>query len=385
MKYSKVIASILATLGILMPVTAFAAEFMAPPREGSGSIVAPASETKRNLYIVGGSVTVDSNIEGDVYAAGSTVTINGPVSQDVVAAGGTVVINSPVAGDVRVAGGTVQINAPIAGDLLMAGGTVNVSSKSNIGRDLIVGAGDLHLDAVVNGGVRAAGGDLAFNSEVKGDMYLASQDQVAFGPNSRVGGKAIFKLKNDPRIDGAAVFASSPEISKMNQRSAGDAGKAILGGLWIKLLAAILSALVFVWLFPGFVKSVLDKARQTTATSLGIGVLLAISLPILAILTFVVLIGYKIGFLIMAVYFATWFLASILGGIGLGAWLMTLLSSRKEAWGHEWKVDWQAAVLGAAVLSLISLIPVVGWVICALVSLTAFGTIMRLLWEKRGA
>src|SRR3989338_2799268 len=85
--------------------SAVAAEFRAPNRQSGGNLTLSTTETYRNLYTVGGTVIVNSTVQGDIYVAGGTVSIDGVVEQDVTVAGGTVSVNNKVGGDVRAVGG----------------------------------------------------------------------------------------------------------------------------------------------------------------------------------------------------------------------------------------------------------------------------------------
>src|SRR3989344_7437034 len=180
--------------------TTFAAEFAAPTKDGDPNVTISASETHKNLYVVGANVTANGKIEGDLYAAGGMVSVIGDVADDLNVGGGSLSISGQVGGDARIAGGNITISSPIGGDLLVAGGNISITEKSSIGGDLVIGGGNIILDAPVKGGIIAGAGNITINSKVEGDVRIYSsgsrgknQGIVVFGPKAEVMGKITHK------------------------------------------------------------------------------------------------------------------------------------------------------------------------------------------------
>lgn len=382
MKIHKIIIASALVLGLAMPAMAvLAAEFIAADPEGSGNIVLPVGQNHKNLYVAGGSVSVDSAVLGDLFVAGGTITVNGPVEADVVVVGGTVILNAPVSGDVRAAGGTLQINSSVAGDVLLGGGTVNLSSKASVGQDLVVGAGMLQLDAPVGGSVKVAGGDIFLNSKVNGNVKIFSEDNITFGPTSDIAGKTMIKFSGEPVIKDGAKFASQPEIEKIvkSKWNKGFIGK----GFWLGFLSSIFAALLLLWIFPRFVDAVVQRAHFGVGKNLATGLISAIVWPFIVIIAIITLLGLWAGLTFAFIGVALIFIVKTLTDLFFGAWLLSKLSGKKAGKENVVRVDWQAAVLGAAVLTLIGLIPIFGWLVFAALNLVTFGALLRVVWDKR--
>src|SRR6185369_10600939 len=89
-------------LGLMVASTVYAAEFIAPEKGGNGNISVPTSAVHKNLYVAGGSVTIDSNVAGDLFVGGGMVTVNGSVEKDLFVGGGNISLNGQVGDDLRV-------------------------------------------------------------------------------------------------------------------------------------------------------------------------------------------------------------------------------------------------------------------------------------------
>ena len=77
--------------------------------------------------IAGGTVDIDTPVQGNLYVAGGHVTITAPVTGNARIAGGAVNIAGNIGGKLAVAGGTVKIDAPVAGNATVSGGVLELA------------------------------------------------------------------------------------------------------------------------------------------------------------------------------------------------------------------------------------------------------------------
>jgi hypothetical protein len=357
----------LVAVALFLPSVAGAAEFIKPAHKND-NVVLGTTETHKNLYTIGGTVTVNSTIQGDIVAAAGTITMDGPVEGDVLVMGGTVTINNTIGGDVRVAGGTVTINAQVGGDVLALGGTIILSEKSQVGGDVTAAGGTLTLNAPVLGKVWVCGGAVTINSKVDGPVVVKRSDTVTFGPKAQVAGAIKIQAKNDPVVQEGAQIASI-DFQRMEHR-AGYA-KGIVLGIVISLLASILVALVFAWVAPRRLEGLVAQVKGRFWVNAGIGVATLIVTPIVAVILFVIGVGFQIGLILMFGYLFAVAIAWVVGMLWTGSWVYQLLTKSATL-----VINWKTAVLGAVVFVLIKFIPVVGALFCFIVMLAAFGQIL---------
>ena len=169
-------------LGVLlfgMAGSAMAADFATATGKDANVLVG-ASETHKNLYAVGGNVTVNGNTTGDLTAAGGSVTVSGDVEKDLLLAGGTLNLSGTIGANAKIAGGNIFITGPVKGDLAVAGGNINLTGKSSVDGDLLAAGGSITIDAPVKGNVKIAGGNVIINSKIDGSLDVKS-GSLSFG------------------------------------------------------------------------------------------------------------------------------------------------------------------------------------------------------------
>lgn len=367
-------AAFLLSAVLILPV-AQAAEFLVPIEGGDGNIVVPSTQTHKNLYTAGSTVTLEGPTTGDLYAAGGTLVISGNVETDANLAGGTIVLNSDAGGDVRAAGGTININGKVGGDLIVFGGTVTLGDLSAVSGDLIVNGGTVTVNGPVSGAVLINAGTVTVNSALAGSVKIRAHQQLTFGPLARVGTVDHTGPKEATLQDGAQVGTVNFQEKAQREGSRHNWGGILTLTFLLKLLAWLAAALVLLQFVPGRIRAVTDSMHKSPWANLGVGFLALVVTPILAIILLVTVIGYYIA-LILGVAYAFFLLVSCLAAaIFTGALIVKWLTKKDHL-----HLDWQAATIGVVVFALLGFIPVVGWLIVAVLSLMAFGGFVR--WSR---
>lgn len=348
-----------------------AAEFLTPTTpNGSLNITEP----RRNLYAAGGSVTVNSNMAGDLFVAGGNLNVNGAVEQDLFAAGGSVNLAGQVGGDLRTAGGNITISGDIGGDLLAAGGNLQITNQSSVSGDLVVSGGSVNLEAPVNGNVTIASGDAVINSTINGRVFVRS-GRLTFGPQSVVTNQIVYFGQNAAEVQqGARVSSIEFHQTTTGARNAGRTMASVL--LDTLALFAATWVVARIWRRP--VETVSDLSLSDPWPSLGIGLVALLLFPIVAIVLFITVVGYYLGLLTLAAYFLMLLLTGILTAIYVG-----LLLFRWFRRGRDSRVTWAKILLGAFVVRLLLLIPVVGWILVLIISLISLGSLVRTAFRRR--
>lgn len=366
---------------LLLPSVAGAAEFV-KPADSRGNLVLSTTETHRNLYAAGGTVTVNSTTQGDLVVAGGTLTVDGTVESDAMVAGGTVTLNNAIGGDVRSAGGTVTINSQVAGDVLAAGGTLVLSEKSRIGGDVSVAGGTVTIDAPIAGNLLVASGDVTINSKIGGTVSIRGGKSVTFGPKAEIAKTVTVRAENQPVVkDGAKVPTIDYTHTTASASGWSIARVVVLGGI-IWILAYLLVALVFTWMAPKRTQNFITQVHNRFWINSAIGFGALVALPIIVVILFVVLVGYELALVLLAGYVFAVVVAWVLSMIWVGSWVYQLAFKR----GQPLMVNWQVAVIGALIFTLIRFVPILGSLFCAMVFLACFGQLLvsakRALVEK---
>lgn len=369
----KKIGLILSLAAVLVVATpAFAAEFIAPEKDNKqGNIVLNQVESHKNVYVVGASVTNNSDVLGDLYAAGGKIVVAGTVEQDVTVAGGDISLEASIGGDVRAAGGDIRIRSQIGGDVLVGAGNVIFDEKSLVGGDLYVGAGNVTIDGPVKGTLKIGGGEVVINSIVSGPVEVWSDGSLTFGPKAEVTGSIKYHGTKEAVVKEGARISSIELLPFMHAgRSTGD--KAM--GAFMTFLSLALFALVIATSFKPKTKVLVSVMQTRFWSSFGIGLLIAILGPIIAIILLLTQIGAYLGVVVIFSYGLLFALACSLATIFVGGMVMRYLAKREDL-----LVGWQSAVVGAFIVTLLCFIPYVGDLIAVILGLLAVGGTARLL------
>ena len=102
-----------------------------------------------------------------------------------------------------------------------------------------------------------------------------------------------------------------------------------------------------------------------------------VAAPVAAVILIASLLGSFVGFFILILYVLATFLASVYAAVTAGSLLSKWI--RKTV-----IVDWKWVVFGAVALLILTLVPIVGWLITCAIFLAAFGTLVSFEKDKVG-
>jgi len=390
-------ASALLTGSLLLSAApVFAATFQASD-EDAFSISIPVND---DLYVAGGLVQVKERINGDLVIAGGEVTITGDVTEDIIGAGGRLNIEGNVGDDVRAAGGEITIRGKISGDLIVAGGQVRISEGAVIEGDAVISGGMLVIDGEINGDVKIAGGEVYFGGEIAGDTKIYVDhfqiagtitgdttivaQEVTLEDGALIKGNLTYWLPGDAPdfstvVSGTATF--DPDLKHVNREVMettflGATTVALLALMGYSLLASALIILLLILITNTFFAKTAKHLKSSPWKCMLIGFLFFALTPIIAVLFLITVIGIPISFFIFIMYGFAIFFAKPLTAITLAKW--TELKYKKK-WG---KTRLFFVSIGAyLLLKLLGFIPIVGWIVCILAILLAFGALLQAKWE----
>jgi cytoskeletal protein CcmA (bactofilin family) len=269
-----------------------------------GDVVVERGQTEPEVSTPVGDVTVNGTVEGDVRSAVGDVVVNGEVGGSIKAGSGYVEVNGPVGGDIDASFGDVHINAPVDGDVE-------------------VGRGDVELGpgGLVRGSVHCGSGEFSGNWEaVEGTIRAGGMGpDMDHGMDHDWGGFGILD---------------------------------IVGWLFAATLFVACSVLVAV-IAPGPLSAAARKADESPAMSLLFGVASVPAVVVLCVVLAVSIIGIPLLLLLAPAYLALVFFGALVAAFFVGRRVVF-------ATGRYHVGNAMAAVVGALILAVAYLIPVLG-------------------------
>lgn len=333
-----------------LPVSALAADL----RQGNDVSVGSGETINDDLYVAGGTITLDGTVNGSLIVAGGTVSVAGTVSRDVMVAGGTINLSGHVGGSIRAAGGNISISGPVEQDTVIAGGMVDIGSKASVGRDLVLAGGTATVAGPIGRNVTLGSGTLTLRSKVGGNIK-GNVDHLTLD-GAQVAGNLDYTSANQVQLVNGAHVAGT--ITRHQPTARGDGGNAFLG--WLRALIGIAAlGLIFLFLLPRLSTRSIDTLRAQPWLSLGIGAAIVVATPIVAVIIFIIglLIG---GWWLALLLIPIWILACALGYV-VSAFLTGRLVFARLGWGAY--ADVLALLAGLLILAIVTVIPIIGWLV----------------------
>jgi hypothetical protein len=143
-------------------------------------------------------------------------------------------------------------------------------------------------------------------------------------------------------------------------------------GFLLKILAMMLAAWLFLKIRPRRFRQSIDSMYSKPWVNLGIGVVGLIAAPIISILLLFTFVGWYIGLIALLIYGILLLASGLVAAVFAGSLILKWLTKQQR------QLDWQAVVIGVVALTILKFIPIIGWLVCAVLYLMAFGALVRM-------
>ena len=390
---------------------------------GAAEIVVAAGEViDDDLYVTGGTITIDGTVRGDVIAAGRQVTINGTVEGDLIACGQAVVVNGRVGDDIRMAGMALNVGpgATVGDDIVAAGFSLEMEPDSRAGGALTMAGFQTLLAGTVDGDAQFAGAGLELRGRIGGDLDAEVEPSaqappfamfmpapiplptvaggLTLGDGAEVGGGLTYQSSAEGRISSAATVTG--ELVRIEpETSAGAPGTAAAGviGRVRDFIALLLVGVLLAWAAPGWLTGRADQAIARPFMTLvwGLGVVVGVVTAMIAVAVLAAFVAILTGLLTLSGLVALTVVLAVtvdaLLGLGLALTLgfaaplvVGLAVGRRLL--PERSVDGLRGLIaplaaGLALVVLLRAIPVLGPLVGLLVAIAGTGSIG--VWAAR--
>ncbi len=381
----KKLRSVLFILGILaLPFAVHAAQDAVQ----QNVLLSKSEIVNDNFVRFGQDITIQGTVHGDVILAGSTMTVDGTVDGDVIAVGQTVRINGTVGGNLRVAAQTIILSGSVGRNVSLLAETIHIDEKATVGWSVQSAGRSLALNGTVNGNAHFYGAMADMRGTVNGNAFFGmSEDGTLRLSEPASIGKDLTYQANEQLAIPAGVTVSGA-VRRQEPAFRESDLKQFFRSLDIysrvaSIFGALVVGLVLVSLLPRWSNRVVAAMRAKAARSFGWGALLAVAIPVLAIILLFTIIGIPLAIITLLLYGIAWYVTRVYLGLFVGTWIMSRFGKKYEHGANIWVM-----ALGVAIVSLIGWIPSVGWILTTLASLWAFGALIltkreSLLAEER--
>ncbi len=323
-------------------------------------------ETVRgDTYKIANTFDIAGTLDGDLIGvAGQTATISGVVDGDVAMFGNSLLISGTVRDSVRAWVGNFTVTGTIEGDLIVAGGTVSISRTAHITGDVLAFGGTVSMLGTVDGSFEAVGGEVQVGGEVGHDADVRC-DALVVDPGARISGNLRYAARKEIELPPGAVGGEVDYRPKETGKEEAEA-LSLRDVAWKLgfLVANLLIGVAGVGLLRRPTAAAVEAGRREALLSLGVGFVLAVSVPVAAVLAMLLVVTIPLSAIVLALWTVLVYVGKIPAGMVLGRVLLGLL--RRPA-----PSPYASLGLGLPVLYVVFWIPYLGGV--AWIAATCFG------------
>jgi cytoskeletal protein CcmA (bactofilin family) len=356
--------------------------------ESAGRRDAVASYGKRNVYRAGRTVRVGSTIEGDFHAAGSRVVIDAGIQGDASLLGGAVELRSPIGGDLRTAAGKLSLDANVGGDALIAGSEISLGRAVRVGGDALIAGRSVEIAGSVGGDLTVYAQQVVIAGPIGGKVHLVAEE-IELLEGARIGGTLSYTSPNEIKRAPASVIAGEVTRTEREQKINREANERRrtegsmrwdLLGILLWSVGLFLFAAAMMSVFPGATTAAAQRISAEPLASLGLGFALLVGTPVAAGLAIMTIVGIPLGASALALY-PVLLLVGYLNGVWSVALRARLALVGTPTGSRPAMLLWLAGAL--VVVLLVGIVPFLGWIISAWITLVGLGGMTLSLWQSR--
>ncbi len=316
----------------------------------------PETEIEHNLFAIGSTLKSEANVGKDVFIVGNNYTQSGEVQ-----------------GNSFLCGNKIWIEKDVFGDVFILSNYVEISPDSTIHGNLFVFSSTLTMGGSVNGVVQFTGDTIKFTGSSTGADINANTIIIEDNANIhtlRHNSNASFSLSDSAVIENidSKPIPEKPEETKTPPKKTYPYQSKILS-----LLASLFIAFVVYYVFHKSSKKSIENLRQNFWTSLGIGILFLVALPVCLLVLLVIGFGWKVAIALLFGSIACWMFAHAIAGISLGYYVFFWITKKE-------RFDWLSVLAGVILLYFVRWIPIVGVLISLLLTIIMLGAFLRVMW-----
>jgi len=337
-----------------------------------------------DLVAAGELVIVSGDDLDGAFAAGETVELVSATREDALLAGRRVAVRAPVGDDAYLAGELVDVAAPVAGRIVAAGETVTLNSEAVTGGGVRLFGRRVEVAGTIGGDAWIAAETVRLSGRFAGDVTISARD-VDIAPTARFDGMLITRAPEEPAVPESAAPPERWRYERWEPEEWEWGPPDLIGGVFAAVLLFPLSLLVTGAILLAAAGGTMDRIAAAgvarPGSAIGHGLVMLAVWGMAALLLLFTVIGAPLGLLIGLAFPLIVMLGYVTGALtlALGAWR----SLGKPLPGGLGRFGLLAACL--LVLSVIGLIPVVGFVAGLLVTLAGLGATLIVIRAGDGS
>jgi cytoskeletal protein CcmA (bactofilin family) len=313
-----------------------------------------------NLYLSSPNIKIKADLFGDLYAVTRNLMINALVKDDVNAVAGNLYLKDTIGSDLRLIGGEVKLDGTVFGETMVIARDVVTTDNAILGGPVKIKAKHAVIDGDMKGDVCITADRVELNGIIEGNAVIETP-VLEIGPSAKVLGNLSTNryVEKDSRIGG--------EVIKLPDRYSPENITSITLGKIMFFLALLLLGAAAIVVSRKFSERTAKAMYGRFWLSLLTGLIVLVVAPIAGFILLVTVVGMPITILLVFAYIGALILGLGFSAMFLGRLDLKLFRSKRK------NALWLELLIGAVILALLSIIPVVFWIILAFLLILATG------------
>jgi cytoskeletal protein CcmA (bactofilin family) len=324
-------------------------------------------------WISAENVTIAGEALDDLFTVSTLLDLRGVFMGDVWGGGDSVSADGIFNDNLRLIGRTVQVSGTLNGSLVAMGNTVKIDPTATIEKSMICIGESVVTEGTIRGDVRIIAQNVTLNGEIAGDVSIAAQKLTVL-PGTVIGGNLTYTapkeliLSQSVTLGGelTRTFEAAPEKQLF---------KPNLIGHFMFGLAALVTGLVFIGLFPRYSSGSFHALNKSRGISMLIGFAALFMLPITAFILLFTFVGTPLSILLFLFYLILLYLSKIIVALAIGSAILRRKEfSKRTAAGP--------LALGLLIIYALTCIAAASMLINILILISGLGALLIGLFKK---
>jgi hypothetical protein len=308
---------------------------------------------------------------GDIYAGCERVTIEAPVGDDVFAGCRELTIKGPIGDNVVGFAQTIFVNNEIQGDLIVYGGELRLTEKAHIHGNVYLGTGKFFLDGgTIDGKIDGGTGQAYLNGKV-GKSVCLEAGWVRFDSLYAAGEGTQLVLRKALNEKSSKFIPPDLKVTVKSHKPFYER----FYFYWL-LLSFLVVGVLLISFFKGFSTDYLTYSRSVVWKNLGLGFLILVVTPVVALILIVLILTIPIGIILTAGYLILLYLSYVFTALFVGDWIIRLVK-KNDLYHLFWPL-----LLGILCVVLAGKIPLIGWLLKLAVICFGMGSLIGYIWRE---
>lgn len=335
-----------------------------------------------NFYFAAKSLTIEGEVLGDVIGVANNVQINGKVSGDIITISQNLKINGQVDGNLRTLSSLADISGNIGRNVNILGENLIFGENSNVGQDLMFLAASSEFNGKIKGSLHGEASSILIRGSIEKDANL-TLDQIKrkkyynilqIEESAEIMGKLNYKGGQDAIIKTDKI---SGEIYK-NEPLKNNKQKSKTNKIFFSIFSSLVIALIINILFKNKITSLKNIFIKENYKLILPGIIILFLTPLAIILLLITIIGIPLAIILLIFWGLVLYLGKIIIAMALGDYIFKYFHREKTP-------DFLKISIGIIFVSLIVLVPYVGWIFSLIIASLGLGIVYHIIKNKKYA